>query len=138
MARLQEFLIPLCSVASFIFSGDTLGSFVYVPCEVIKQRMQIQGTSSSWSSFISRDSVPVKPRGDMYGYYTGMFQAGSSILKEQGPKGLYAGYVNLLYIIIDANWISFFKGLMLLSFLFLWQILVYTSKGCTFRWPHGM
>lgn len=96
MARLQEFLIPLCSVASFIFSGDTLGSFVYVPCEVIKQRMQIQGTSSSWSSFISRNSVPVKPRGDMYGYYTGMFQAGSSILKEQGPKGLYAGYVNLL------------------------------------------
>ncbi|XP_013649745.2 LOW QUALITY PROTEIN: mitochondrial substrate carrier family protein E [Brassica napus] len=76
--------------------GDTLGSFVYVPCEVIKQRMQIQGTSSSWSSFISRNSVPVKPRGDMYGYYTGMFQAGSSILKEQGPKGLYAGYWSTL------------------------------------------
>ena len=90
----------MCSAAFFPFSGDTLGSFVYVPCEVIKQRMQIQGTSSSWSSFISRNSVPVKPRGDMYGYYTGMFQAGSSILKEQGPKGLYAGYVNLLQVIM--------------------------------------
>ncbi|CDY49122.1 BnaA02g16840D [Brassica napus] len=76
--------------------GDTVGSFVYVPCEVIKQRMQIQGTSSSWSSFISRKSVPVKPRGDMYGYYTGMFQAGCSIWKVQGPKGLYAGYWSTL------------------------------------------
>jgi hypothetical protein len=76
--------------------GDTLGSFIYVPCEVIKQRMQIQGTSSSWSSYISRNSVPVQPRGDMYGYYTGMFQAGCSIWKEQGPKGLYAGYWSTL------------------------------------------
>ncbi|KAG2281740.1 hypothetical protein Bca52824_052960 [Brassica carinata] len=76
--------------------GDTVGSFVYGPCEVIKQRMQIQSTSSSWSSFISRKSVPVKPRGDMYGYYTGMFQAGCSIWKEQGPKGLYAGYWSTL------------------------------------------
>lgn len=91
--EVTELLIPLCSATSFLVSGDTLGSFVYVPCEVIKQRMQIQGTSSSWSSFISRNSVPVKPRGDMYGYYTGMFQAGCSIWKEQGPKGLYAGYV---------------------------------------------
>ncbi|CAN6852617.1 unnamed protein product [Brassica oleracea] len=43
-----------------------------------------------------RKSVPVKPRGDMYGYYTGMFQAGCSIWKEQGPKGLYAGYWSTL------------------------------------------
>ncbi|CAA7043233.1 unnamed protein product [Microthlaspi erraticum] len=77
--------------------GDTLGSFVYVPCEVIKQRMQIQGTSSSYSSFVSRNSIPVTAGGgDMYGYYTGMFQAGSSIFKEQGPKGLYAGYFSTL------------------------------------------
>uniref|UniRef100_A0A1J3JAF6 S-adenosylmethionine carrier 1, chloroplastic/mitochondrial n=1 Tax=Noccaea caerulescens TaxID=107243 RepID=A0A1J3JAF6_NOCCA len=76
--------------------GDTLGSFVYVPCEVIKQRMQIQGTSSSYSSFVSRNSIPVTAGGDMYGYYTGMFQAGCSICKEQGPKGLYAGYFSTL------------------------------------------
>lgn len=93
-------LITLCLAASFLFSGDTLGSFVYVPCEVIKQRMQIQGTSSSWSSLISRNSVPVKPRGDMYGYYTGMFHAGCSIWKEQGPRGLYAGYVIFLHAIM--------------------------------------
>lgn len=32
----------------------------------------------------------------MYGYYSGMFQAGCSIWKDQGPKGLYAGYTLLL------------------------------------------
>uniref|UniRef100_A0A7N0VC24 Mitochondrial carrier protein n=1 Tax=Kalanchoe fedtschenkoi TaxID=63787 RepID=A0A7N0VC24_KALFE len=48
--------------------GDTLGSFIYVPCEVIKQRMQVQG----------------------------MIQAGCSIWKEQGYKGLYAGYWSTL------------------------------------------
>nr|GMC52602.1 mitochondrial substrate carrier family protein E [Ipomoea batatas] len=31
-----------------------------------------------------------------YGYYSGMFQAGCSIWKEQGPKGLYAGYWSTL------------------------------------------
>lgn len=73
-------LVLLCN------SGDTLGSVVYVPCEVMKQRMQVQGTRTSWSS--------VKPGMQMYGYYTGMFQAGCSIWKEQGPKGLYAGYLS--------------------------------------------
>ncbi|XP_059440768.1 uncharacterized protein LOC132173322 [Corylus avellana] len=68
--------------------GDTLGSVVYVPCEVMKQRMQVQGTRASWGS--------VKPGMQMYGYYTGMFQAGCSIWKEQGPKGLYAGYWSTL------------------------------------------
>lgn len=95
LSEVGKHLIPLFA-ASFLLAGDTLGSFVYVPCEVIKQRMQIQGTSSSYSSFVSRNSIPVTAGGDMYGYYTGMFQAGSSIYKEQGPKGLYAGYVNLL------------------------------------------
>ncbi|XP_010539157.2 PREDICTED: mitochondrial substrate carrier family protein E [Tarenaya hassleriana] len=76
--------------------GDTLGSFVYVPCEVIKQRMQIQGTKTSWSSYITKNSLPVKSSGQMYGYYTGMFQAGYSIWKGQGIKGLYAGYGSTL------------------------------------------
>ena len=98
--EVRKFLIRLCFAASFLVSGDTLGSFIYVPCEVIKQRMQIQGTSSSWGSYISRNSVPVQPRGDMYGYYTGMFQAGCSIWKEQGPKGLYAGYVTYFQAIM--------------------------------------
>ncbi|XP_048330170.2 uncharacterized protein LOC107419042 isoform X2 [Ziziphus jujuba] len=76
--------------------GDTLGSFVYVPCEVMKQRMQVQGTRTSWSSIDMKANVSMKPGVQMYDYYTGMFQAGSSIWKEQGLKGLYAGYGSTL------------------------------------------
>ncbi|KDP31344.1 hypothetical protein JCGZ_11720 [Jatropha curcas] len=72
--------------------GDTLGSFVYVPSEVMKQRMQVQGTRTSWTNSVVKDNISMKSGEQMYGYYTGMFQAGSSILKEQGPRGLYAGY----------------------------------------------
>ncbi|XP_052175719.1 uncharacterized protein LOC127790316 isoform X2 [Diospyros lotus] len=72
--------------------GDTLGSFVYVPCEVMKQRMQVQGTRRYWSSVVMNN----RPGMQMYGYYSGMFQAGSSIWKEQGLKGLYAGYWSTL------------------------------------------
>lgn len=75
--------------------GDTLGSFVYVPCEVMKQRMQIQGTRTSWGS-VMKDDLLVKPGVPMYGYYTGLFQAGSSIWKQQGMRGLYAGYWSTL------------------------------------------
>ncbi|KAL9243296.1 hypothetical protein vseg_017201 [Gypsophila vaccaria] len=76
--------------------GDTLGSFIYVPCEVMKQRMQVQGTSNSWNSIISKAETGKIPGVQMYGYYNGIFHAGSSILKEQGPKGLYAGYWSTL------------------------------------------
>ncbi|OAY31121.1 mitochondrial substrate carrier family protein E [Manihot esculenta] len=76
--------------------GDTLGSFAYVPCEVMKQRMQVQGTRTSWTNAVLKDNIRVKSGQQMYGYYTGMFQAGSSILREQGPKGLYAGYWSTL------------------------------------------
>lgn len=72
-------------------SGDTLGSFVYVPCEVIKQRMQIQGTRKYWSSIMLKNTNQLKPGFQMYGYYPGMFQAGCSIWKEQGLRGLYTG-----------------------------------------------
>ncbi|EOY22067.1 hypothetical protein SCA6_004082 [Theobroma cacao] len=76
--------------------GDTLGSFVYVPCEVMKQRMQVQGSRTSWNSAIMKDSMQMKSGAQMYGYYTGMFQAGRSIWKKQGLKGLYAGYWSTL------------------------------------------
>lgn len=72
--------------------GDTLGSFVYVPCEVIKQRMQVQGTLTSWSSAALNNGITVKPGAQLYDYYTGIFHAGYSIWKTQGVKGLYAGY----------------------------------------------
>ncbi|CAA6662946.1 unnamed protein product [Spirodela intermedia] len=73
--------------------GDTLGSFVYVPCEVLKQRMQVQGTRKSWNSVMLRENVSQK---QMYCYYSGMFQAGRSIFQAHGLKGLYAGYWSTL------------------------------------------
>ncbi|XP_077237431.1 mitochondrial substrate carrier family protein [Tasmannia lanceolata] len=76
--------------------GDTLGSFVYVPCEVMKQRMQVQGTQKSWSSIVMKENACQKPGVQMYGYYSGMFQAGHSIWKQHGLKGLYAGYWSTL------------------------------------------
>ncbi|XAR65536.1 hypothetical protein NMG60_11009688 [Bertholletia excelsa] len=76
--------------------GDTLGSFVYVPCEVMKQRMQVQGSRKYWSSIVMKDNAHISPGMKMYGYYSGMLQAGSSIWKEQGLKGLYAGYWSTL------------------------------------------
>ena len=66
---------------------------MYVPCEVMKQRMQVQGTRNSWSSFVMKENACQKSGMEMYGYYSGMYQAGSSIWKRQGLKGLYAGYV---------------------------------------------
>ncbi|XP_010259899.1 PREDICTED: uncharacterized mitochondrial carrier YMR166C isoform X2 [Nelumbo nucifera] len=76
--------------------GDTLGSFIYVPCEVIKQRMQVQGTRNSWSSMVIKENACKKSGVQMYSYYSGMLQAGFSIWKEQGMKGLYAGYWSTL------------------------------------------
>lgn len=55
----------------FFFVGDTLGSFVYVPCEVIKQRMQVQGKRGSWISTISKGQNAVTNCGSqMHGYYS--------------------------------------------------------------------
>ncbi|KAF8399593.1 hypothetical protein HHK36_015461 [Tetracentron sinense] len=76
--------------------GDTLGSFIYVPCEVMKQRMQVQGTRKSWNSIVMKENVCKKPSMQMYGYYSGIFQAGCSIWKDQGLRGLYAGYWSTL------------------------------------------
>ncbi|KAK2441807.1 S-adenosylmethionine carrier 1, chloroplastic/mitochondrial [Trifolium repens] len=76
--------------------GDTLGSVVYVPCEVIKQRMQVQGTITSWSSTAMKNGIAIKPGAEIYDYYKGMFHAGCSIWRTQGFKGLYAGYLSTL------------------------------------------
>ncbi|KAH9321327.1 hypothetical protein KI387_015966, partial [Taxus chinensis] len=77
--------------------GDTLGSFIYVPCEVVKQRMQVQGTRGSWYSTISKDKASsLKSGANMYEYYSGIFQAGTSIWKQEGLRGLYEGYWSTL------------------------------------------
>ena len=77
----------------FVLSGDTLGSIIYVPCEVMKQRMQVQGSKKYWASVLVKEGSQAKLGMPTYGYYPGMFQAGRSIWKEQGLRGLYAGYL---------------------------------------------
>ncbi|KAE8730888.1 mitochondrial substrate carrier family protein E-like isoform X2 [Hibiscus syriacus] len=107
--------------------GDTLGSFVYVPCEVIKQRMQIQGSGNSWNSAIMKDQMRMNSGAQMYGYYTGMFQAGCSIWKEQGLRGLYAGYGSTLARDVP------FAGLMVMFYEALKDL---TEKGRRKRAPN--
>ncbi|MCL7029022.1 hypothetical protein MKW94_012070, partial [Papaver nudicaule] len=58
--------------------------------------MQVQGTQKSWSSIVMKENVCQKSGGQMYVYYSGIFQAGSSIWKQQGLRGLYAGYWSTL------------------------------------------
>ncbi|KAF9624217.1 hypothetical protein IFM89_008155, partial [Coptis chinensis] len=97
VSDLMNDLVIFQSLIIFFFvPGDTLGSFIYVPCEVMKQRMQVQGTKSSWSSSAVKGTVCQKSGSQMYAYYTGMFQAGGSIFREQGLRGLYAGYWSTL------------------------------------------
>lgn len=91
-AKSKIYRISIQMICFFFFVGDTLGSFVYVPCEVIKQRMQVQGTRGSWiSSMPKGQNALTNCRPQMLVYYSGLFQAGCSILKEQGLRGLYAG-----------------------------------------------
>lgn len=82
-----------CLLVSLCCSGDTLGSIIYVPCEVMKQRMQVQGSKKYWTSVLVKEGSQAKLGMPTYGYYPGMFQAGRSIWKEQGLRGLYAGYL---------------------------------------------
>ncbi|XP_030537167.1 mitochondrial substrate carrier family protein E [Rhodamnia argentea] len=102
--------------------GDTLGSFVYVPCEVMKQRMQVQGTKLSWRSVVQKDRVTLKSNAPMYGYYNGMFQAGSLIWKEQGFRGLYAGYWSTLARDVP------FAGLMVMFYEALKDMMEYSKQ----------
>ncbi|GMN54277.1 hypothetical protein TIFTF001_023411 [Ficus carica] len=111
--------------------GDTLGSFVYVPCEVMKQRMQVQGSRSSWNSVTMKDGFGRRPGVPMYGYYTGIFHAGCSIWKKQGLKGLYAGYWSTLARDVP------FAGLMVMFYEALKDVTEYGKQ----RWnvnPNGL
>lgn len=68
--------------------------------------MQVQGTSESWTLTIAKENIQHKSGERMYGYYTGMFQAGHSIWKQHGLKGLYAGY-DVYFLISSAMLIPF-------------------------------
>ncbi|CAM6129155.1 unnamed protein product [Calypogeia fissa] len=72
-------------------TGDTIGSVIYVPCEVIKQRMQIQGSKKAFMSAAKLNKIPSREP-----YYTGLFSAGKCIIQQEGVRGLYAGYMSTL------------------------------------------
>ncbi|KAJ7517679.1 hypothetical protein O6H91_21G034900 [Diphasiastrum complanatum] len=77
-------------------AGDTLGSVIYVPCEVIKQRMQVQGSRKAWEQAYSRAAIPSSKLSVTNVYYSGLFHATRFILKHEGWKGLYAGFFSTL------------------------------------------
>eukprot|EP00252_Welwitschia_mirabilis_P023032 TRINITY_DN6404_c0_g1_i4.p1 TRINITY_DN6404_c0_g1~~TRINITY_DN6404_c0_g1_i4.p1 ORF type:complete len:227 (-),score=37.39 TRINITY_DN6404_c0_g1_i4:553-1233(-) len=76
--------------------GDTVGSFIYVPCEVMKQRMQVQGSKKTWYLGANRQGKTNASIRPTMQYYSGLFHIGISILKSEGPQGLYAGYFSTL------------------------------------------
>ncbi|KAI3857107.1 hypothetical protein MKW98_010521 [Papaver atlanticum] len=51
-------------------------------------------TKKFWSPIVMKENVWQKSGGQMYVNYPGIFQAGSSIWKQLGLRGLYAGYVS--------------------------------------------
>ena len=73
-----------------VYSGDTIGSVIYVPCEVIKQRMQIQGATKSWEARMAKTGrSPVQE----VEYYKKFSHAAISIVQQEGIRGLFSGYV---------------------------------------------
>eukprot|EP00252_Welwitschia_mirabilis_P023030 TRINITY_DN6404_c0_g1_i2.p1 TRINITY_DN6404_c0_g1~~TRINITY_DN6404_c0_g1_i2.p1 ORF type:complete len:260 (-),score=40.72 TRINITY_DN6404_c0_g1_i2:211-990(-) len=76
--------------------GDVIGSIVYVPCEVMKQRMQVQGSKKTWYLGANRQGKTNASIRPTMQYYSGLFHIGISILKSEGPQGLYAGYFSTL------------------------------------------
>ncbi|KAH7298441.1 hypothetical protein KP509_25G043400 [Ceratopteris richardii] len=64
--------------------GDTLGSVIYVPCEIIKQRMQIQGSLQNWEGKMA--GIPNAH------YYRSFAHAARCIVREEGYRGLFTGF----------------------------------------------
>lgn len=68
--------------------GDTLGSVIYVPCEIIKQRMQIQGAPHNWEAKMSGNSEAQ--------YYKSFSHAARCIVQQEGFKGLFTGFASTI------------------------------------------
>ncbi|KAF2077064.1 hypothetical protein CYY_001631 [Polysphondylium violaceum] len=64
------------------FVADALGSLIWVPMDIIKQRLQVQ-----------QNTQKLYPNQT---YYKGSFHAAQVILKEEGVMGLYRGFVPAL------------------------------------------
>ncbi|KAM1477934.1 hypothetical protein ACFXTO_039714 [Malus domestica] len=88
---------------------DTLGSVVYVPCEVMKQRMQVQGRMASWSSVVMKDNIAMKPGIQIYWStlardvpFAGlmvMFYKGLKDLTELGSRNTYRIQISILIVL---------------------------------------
>ncbi|EFJ37294.1 hypothetical protein SELMODRAFT_437889 [Selaginella moellendorffii] len=72
-------------------AGDALGAVVYVPCEVIKQRMQVQGSRKAWET-----AKQQQIKAPVFQYYSGMFHAARAIHAQEGTRGLYAGLLSTI------------------------------------------
>ncbi|EGC39867.1 hypothetical protein DICPUDRAFT_85907 [Dictyostelium purpureum] len=64
------------------FIADALGSLVWVPMDIIKQRLQVQTNTQK-----------LNPNQT---YYKGSFHAAKVIMKEEGVKGFYRGFMPAL------------------------------------------
>ncbi|KAK5576067.1 hypothetical protein RB653_007205 [Dictyostelium firmibasis] len=64
------------------FVADALGSLIWVPMDIIKQRLQVQTNTQK-----------LNPNQT---YYKGSFHAGKVILQEEGIRGLYRGFMPAL------------------------------------------
>ena len=81
-----------CAIMPWVYwifsSGDTVGSIIYVPCEVIKQRMQIQGVESNW---VAKNSQVRASNVTEAQYYRRFSHAAVSIVEKEGLRGLFTG-----------------------------------------------
>jgi hypothetical protein len=75
-------------VCWLFYAGDTIGSVIYVPCEVIKQRMQIQGVESNW---VAKNSQVGSSKVIEAQYYRRFSHAAISIIQQEGLRGLFTG-----------------------------------------------
>jgi hypothetical protein len=88
----------------YIMSGmiaEAISCIVFVPVDVIKERLQVQSTnnvfsnhfpSSSSLSSSSTATISSSAPSSKFKYYANSFDALKTILREEGLTGIYKGY----------------------------------------------
>jgi len=67
--------------------ADVCGAVIWTPMDVVKQRLQVQRSN------LKTEGMGTEPQGVRY---KGSFHALSTILREEGPLGLYRGFFTAL------------------------------------------
>ena len=82
------------TVEPFICGGiaSCFSEIVTFPIDLVKTRLQIQGQADSIKTS--------KPK------YTGMFNCFKMVVKEEGPRALYAGYIYFRILLGYNYWSS--------------------------------